>query len=100
MALSPCVAAYHVCSVLLHCASTHVEPTSAAHRDTWPTSLSEGQDAIDLVYLSTYYDIFVRKINPTRYLRALEAEETPNEHNRLLDVEADDPHTFSYRYEP
>jgi len=39
-------------------------------------------------------------MNPLRYMRALEAGETPNEHSRLLDFEADDPHTFSYRYEP
>ena len=62
--------------------------------------LSEGQDAFDLVYLSTYYDIFVRKMSPLRYMRALETGETPSHLNRLLDFDADDPHTFSFRYEP
>ena len=63
--------------------------------------LSEGQDAIELdPLLSKHFDVFVRKISPLRYLRALEAGETPSHLNRLLDFEADDPHTFSYRYEP
>jgi len=34
-------------------------------------------------------------MNPTRYLRAFEAKETPSELSRLLDFEADDPNTFS-----
>jgi hypothetical protein len=62
--------------------------------------LSEGQNGIDLDLLYEHYDVFFRKISPLRYIRALEAGETPSHLNRLLDFDADDPHTFSFRYEP